>query len=249
MQIRSAEIPYRGTMNNNLPKAILFDLDDTILEFEQPETGWLRACEKHIHNLNGISPELLVGAVIDRRDWYWGDPERHRQGRFDLELARRTIVRAAFELLEIDNPATADGIAETYSIERDGTEKPFPGAIDTLRVLRDNGIRLALITNGTAEMQRDKVVRHQLEPFFDNILIEGEFGVGKPYPEVYTYSLEKLEMSPEDAWMIGDNLEWEVEAPQKLGIYSVWVDSQGKGLPKGSNITPNRTIRSITELI
>jgi putative hydrolase of the HAD superfamily len=49
--------------------------------------------------------------------------------------------------------------------------------------------------------------------------------------------------------MIGDNLEWEVEAPQKLGIYSVWVDSQGKGLPKGSNITPNRTIRSITELI
>jgi putative hydrolase of the HAD superfamily len=49
--------------------------------------------------------------------------------------------------------------------------------------------------------------------------------------------------------MIGDNLEWEVEAPQRLGIYSVWMDVHGDGLPAESPITPDRIIRSLSELL
>ena len=49
--------------------------------------------------------------------------------------------------------------------------------------------------------------------------------------------------------MIGDNLEWEVVAPQRLGIYAVWMDVHGGGSPAGSPIKPDRIIRSLTELL
>ena len=49
--------------------------------------------------------------------------------------------------------------------------------------------------------------------------------------------------------MIGDNLEWEVVAPQRLGIYAIWIDVHGDGLPADSTIKPDRIIRSLTELL
>jgi putative hydrolase of the HAD superfamily len=49
--------------------------------------------------------------------------------------------------------------------------------------------------------------------------------------------------------MVGDNLEWEVAAPQKLGIAGIWVDSSGAGLPRSSTVRPDRIIRSLTELL
>jgi putative hydrolase of the HAD superfamily len=49
--------------------------------------------------------------------------------------------------------------------------------------------------------------------------------------------------------MVGDNLEWEVVAPQRLGIYAIWYDGYGIGLPPGSPIRPDRIIRSLPELL
>ena len=61
--------------------------------------------------------------------------------------------------------------------------------------------------------------------------------------------MERLGVGPEDTWMIGDNLEWEIEAPQRLGIYSIWIDIHGDGLPEGTHVKPDRIIRSLTELV
>ena len=86
--------------------------------------------------------------------------------------------------LHIDHPALANEIADAYTSEREETVEPFPGAIDTLHYLKDQGICLALITNGNAEGQRRKVDKFGLGSIFDYILIEGEFGVGKPDEQV-----------------------------------------------------------------
>jgi putative hydrolase of the HAD superfamily len=61
--------------------------------------------------------------------------------------------------------------------------------------------------------------------------------------------MKVLGARPEECWMIGDNLEWEVAAPQRLGIYSVWVDGYGRGLPPGSPVKPDRIIQSLRELL
>ena len=61
-------------------------------------------------------------------------------------------------------------------------------------------------------------------------------------------AMAALGSEPADTWCVGDNLEWEVAAPQRLGIYSVGVDPTGVGPPVGSSVTPDRIVASIAEL-
>jgi putative hydrolase of the HAD superfamily len=114
---------------------------------------------------------------------------------------------------------------------------------------RERGVRLGLITNGEAALQRRKVERFGLAPYFDCMLIEGEFGAGKPDERVYCQALQQLDASPKDTWMVGDNLEWDVGAPQRLGIFSIWLDFAGSGLPEGSLVQPDRIIQALSELV
>ena len=237
-------------MAQSLPKAILFDLDDTILaDSVSAEACWQRVCTKFAPRINGLKSEKLLAAIDETRAWYWGDPERHRRGRLNLNRARREIVAAAFLKLNIDAPGVANEIADSYTLEREEAVRLFPGATDTLSRLRDRGIRLALITNGNAEAQRRKIDRFALAPLFDYILIEGEFGVGKPDESVYLHALKQLNANPGEAWMVGDNLEWEVAAPQRLGIRCIWIDPESSGLPESSDVSPDRIIRALSELI
>ena len=237
-------------MNNNLPKAILFDLDDTILSSgPPPDDVWHDVLSRHAHQIEGTSIAKLFDALAEYRDWYWSDPERHRVGRLDLGAASQHIVRSAFERVGVDAQRLADEIGEAYRLERSLTVSPFPGAIETLQAVRDTGVRTALITNGIGVPQRMKIDDHALEGFFECIVIEGEFGVGKPDHRVYLHAMEQLGVVPEDTWMVGDNLEWEIVSPQKLGIHSIWVDHREEGLPDDTHAHPNRIIRAISELL
>jgi putative hydrolase of the HAD superfamily len=123
------------------------------------------------------------------------------------------------------------------------------GAIDTLRHLLRHQVRLALVTNGAGDAQRTKIDRFRLGPLFDYILVEGEFGTGKPDERVYGHALEQLDSQAAEAWMVGDNLEWDVGAPQRLGIFGIWFNPSGSGLPVGSAVRPDCIIRELPELI
>jgi putative hydrolase of the HAD superfamily len=136
-----------------------------------------------------------------------------------------------------------------YAEKREQAVTPFPGAVDALVALKDLGIRMAMVTNGNSETQRAKINRWDLEQYFEYILIEGEFGTGKPDPKVYRNAMGTLDAQPSETWMIGDNLEWEVVAPQRLGITGIWNDWRGKGLPLGSSAKPDRIITSLQELL
>ena len=49
--------------------------------------------------------------------------------------------------------------------------------------------------------------------------------------------------------MVGDNLEWDVEGAQAVGILGIWLDQHGNGLPESSTVTPDRVIRAISTLL
>ena len=125
---------------------------------------------------------------------------------------------------------------------------PLPDAIETVRWLRESGRRLALLTNGAAAAQRRKIERFEIADLFDAILVEGELGFGKPDERVYRRALSALGAKPADAWMVGDNLEFDVAAPQKLGMSGVWIDARGRGLPGDSAVKPDYIVRSLADL-
>jgi putative hydrolase of the HAD superfamily len=234
----------------NRPEAILFDLDDTILDTSSGiEELWQNLCQRYAVYLAGVDGDVLLEAVNKFRKWYWDDPERHRQGRLDLISTRSEIISMAIRSLGIDNPAISKQIAVSYTVEREGLISLFPGAIDTLIEFRNIGIKLALVTNGASIVQRNKIERFNLTQLFDCITIEGEFGAGKPDESVFIHTLKLLGTSCEKAWMVGDDLLRDIQGAQKAGIYSIWNDWNKTGLQKESSIYPDRIINSIAELI
>jgi len=94
-----------------------------------------------------------------------------------------------------------------------------------------------------------KVRRFELEQYFDFILIEGEFGVGKPDLRVFKHGLEQFCASPTQVWMVGDDLEFDMRPAQKLGLGTVWVNHANERLPADGSIQPTHEICSLAELI
>jgi putative hydrolase of the HAD superfamily len=100
------------------------------------------------------------------------------------------------------------------------------------------------LTNGAAQAQRPKVARFDLARRFDHTQIEGEVGFGKPEERAYRHALQALAVEPHQAWMVGDNLEWEVRAPQRLGIFAIGHDHAGAGLPTRRSARTSSSVAS-----
>jgi len=229
-------------------KALLFDLDDTLLDYSGGvDRSWMEACTACCPPA-GVDAAVLVATIAETRRWFWDDPARHRSERVNMLGAWQHIVEFALARLGRPAPELAAAVAGEYAARRRAVMRLFPDALGCLTELRRRGVPLALVTNGDATQQRDKIERHDLARFFDTILVEGEFGVGKPEEAVYRHVLKALGISAGEALMVGDHLEWDVGAPQRLGLTGVWMDRGGIGLPDGSAVRPHRIIRSLDEL-
>ena len=118
-----------------------------------------------------------------------------------------------------------------------------------LSSLHDSGVRLALVTNGGSEGQRAKIDRFGLASFFDCIVVEGEFGFGKPDERVFGHALGQLAVAASNAWMVGDDLDRDIAGAQSVGIFGIWIDMKGAGLRESDAVRPDRVITSLPELL
>lgn len=231
---------------NRPPEVVLFDLDDTLIDYSGGvETCWAAACE-HAATI-GLDPRVVTQAVHDERIWFWNDRERHARERIAMLSAWTKIVAGALVRCGRPSELVARAVATDFATRRMNATSLFDDALPCLDALRARGVVLGLVTNGDAGMQREKLARFALAPYFDVIAIEGELGTGKPGPAVYRHVLETLAVDPAATTMVGDNLEWDVVGPQAVGITGVWIDRDGQGLPADTPAV--RVIRSLAELV
>ena len=117
----------------SLPRAVLLDLDDTILDDSgNVSSCWLEACRAHCSDA-GLDPESVFESIERTRHWFWSDPERHRIGRLDLGAARREVVRLALADIGAGDGALADPIGDTYHRIRVDGIQPIADAIAALQ--------------------------------------------------------------------------------------------------------------------
>ncbi|MBS0222339.1 MAG: HAD family hydrolase [Proteobacteria bacterium] len=236
-----------------LPRAILFDLDDTLIRaYAQPEDAWRRLLHifaAHLDAHDAASIEQVRLAIMEEARAFWSEAAAAAKWRLDIPGARRLSVRRGLARLGRPDDALADRIADAFTEMRRQEYRLYPDAHTTVDALRAAGVKLALVTNGAGATQREKIERFDLGHRFDHIQIEGEFGQGKPELAVYRHALERLGVAASDAWMVGDNYEWEVVAPQKLGLCGIWYDPFDAGLPAHATAKPTRVIRRLGELV
>ena len=236
-----------------LPRAMLIDMDDTILSaYGRPEIAWNKVAAEFAHEFGPLLPQQVATAILDSGRRFWATAEA--AWRLKLAEARHVVVKDGFAALAAaGQPALsmdlAVRLADRLTAYREEEMFMFPGAHDAIDAFKALGVKLALVTNGAADTQRAKVERFALAHRFDHIQIEGEHGFGKPEERAYQHAMQALGVTAADTWMIGDNLEWEIVVPQRLGIYAIWMDAHGDGLPADTPVKPDRIIRSLSELL
>jgi putative hydrolase of the HAD superfamily len=237
------------------PQAILFDLDDTILlALSRPDVAWRTVVAKVIGDSEALPITVVASAIKTFSKEFWSDAERNRIWRVQMPGARREIVAGAFTTLieagyNLPPPGVANQIADDFTVFCDDQISIFPDAYEVLAELKRRGLKMALITNGAAEAQRVKIGRFKLTDYFDHIQIEEEVGFGKPEEQAYLHAMSALGVKPNETWMVGDNLEWEILAPQKLGIFAVWHDIRARGASPIAEIIPDLIISSLSDLL
>ena len=241
------------TPNIPFPKGILFDMDGVLLiPSQRSDQSWQQACQQFAPVLD-IAPEVLEQALRESREAYQRDiahdSDKQRRDRLEPFATRRETVERGLQRIGKENTALATAMVHAYETIGNEHRHLAPHALDILKQLRKFNIPLALISNGNASYQRQKIERYRLASFFDTILIEEEFGVAKPDQRIFLAALDHLHVAAHETWMVGDDLMLDIAASQQLGIFAIWFDLSQKGLPKDSSVHPDRIIHSLPELL
>ena len=231
-------------------RAILLDLDDTILD---DRAGRDEAWDIAVAHTLTIHPDLdaceLHREMMVQTDWFWSDPDRHRRGRLDLDAARCEVIATALAALGRPDPIAAREASTRFVAHRVASQRLLDGAISALTRLRERFELLALVTNGASTPQRAKIERFELGGYLDHIQVEGEFGRGKPDREVFLHVFDVLGVGAEECLMVGDNLQADVIGALDAGAHAVWIDHSGVGRPPSVPPRPHASVRSLSELV
>lgn len=235
---------------STLPHAMLIDLDDTLLASSAAGRQAMTVVADRLTAHAGLPSAPVRAALREAGTWFWADPERRAQARMDQAGARARIVERALAALGVTAPVDAEALGRLFVAERLRVLEPIPGALEAVAELRRRGVRLALVTNGSAVDQRAKIGRHAVDGRFDAVLVEGEVGFGKPDPRIFRMALERLGVSAADAWMVGDDVPWDIAGAQAAGIYAVWARGHAtSGAAGDGTVRPDRTVAAIAELL
>lgn len=230
-------------------RALLLDLDDTILDDRSGlHAAWSATADFTCRQHEGLSPEAFRAAISVVTEWFWSDPARERRGRLDLLAARRDIIRSALARMAVVDTDLAERAAHYYTRRREECQRMAAGAREALVRLRRAFPRLALVTNGATRPQRAKIERFDLAGWFDHIQLEGEFGAGKPEPEVYCNVMRVLGVDADACLMAGDNFRCDVVGALDVGMHAAWIDVEGRAEPPGAAPRPFATVSSLAEL-
>jgi putative hydrolase of the HAD superfamily len=196
-------------------RGVVLDLDDTLTDHTTTELElWDEAAKVIAGRLPHVDRDEL-------RRRYLAAMETNYQRVLDGELDMRGYRRARLEqALEPWSELDDDLFEDYFRIkERLLDEVPSkPGAHETLRALRDAGLRLAILTNGPSDLQRAKLDRLGYFPLVDEVAISAEIGAAKPERAAYDAVVGMLRMPRERLVMVGDNWDWDVAGALDAGL-------------------------------
>ena len=111
-------------------------------------------------------------------------------------------------------------VQKRFAIQADCFTHLHPGILPMLRSLKENGIKIGLITNCFSE-EAALIRESPLLQYFDAPCLSWEEGVRKPAPAIYRTCLRRLGIAPEECLYVGDGGSFELETARSLGLQAV----------------------------
>jgi len=169
----------------------------------------------------------------------------------------RTFEERMQQILDAADPnARASINNEQFEAFSRAIDKPFlvhsptiySTAQSVLSAVRELGVRTALISNvGSTSpgVYRRYLEREGISQYLEYLTFSNEIASAKPGPEMFTHTLEKLGVAPENALHVGDNLHADVGGAKDVGMSAVWIQGYDDREP---SVQPDFTISGLDEL-
>lgn len=231
------------------PRALLLDLDGTLLDDAWHGVALVQGCREIAGALPGVDAARLAEANGSAWDDYWPRTEsRWMLGELSGADLRREVWRRTLQACGLDDEAIAFHAAATFYDLCRAAYRLYDDVEGLAAAARGAGISLAIITNGAPDDQREKLQTLGIEGWFGAIVVSGEVGVGKPDPAVFHLALEGLGVEAADAWHVGDLLGTDVAGANAAGVASVWLNRTGASRGEVDPV-PDLEVRSLAELV
>ena len=228
--------------------AVLFDLDGTLLDGTALPDA-LRATGERLAALApGLDPDSFVAAHTATWQELWPDVEE--EWMLGPDAGPRIERRAWAETLArcgVHDAAVVDAAEAAHRDSARLAHRAYPGVPSMLAALRDAGFATAILTNGSAELQRAKISDAGLAGATDLVVVSSEVGAKKPDPAVVEHTLLTLGADPAESWIVGDNVWVDVLAGVRAGIRTVWVNRACTQRPDTAPI-PDLELRDLADL-
>lgn len=231
-------------MNPNI-KIILFDLDDTLIHFEDYwKDSLLETFQRHSCTKD-LEPDLLF-------EVFWEMNQKYEKLYHKQEITLRDFRNYRFiDALARYDRAIDEEIADDFNSLHKNVSKEFmkasPGILELLTELNKT-YSLGIVTNGTSSWQHDKIESLGIRSLFakEAILISEEAGYEKPAPEIFLKALACFKAKPEEVIFVGDSWKNDVEGPMQAGMKAIWLNKKGEAVPEGPK--PYGIIKNLLEL-
>lgn len=252
-----------------MTRALLFDLDETLMVEEPAAVAAFEATARHAASTHEVDVARLALAArararelwraapthaycarvgISSWEGLWCRYDGHDQETRQLRAWSSTYRREAWSLALADQGVADDDLAaelgDRFPAERRARHEVFADVPATLAEL-SRSYALGLVTNGASCLQREKLRASGLSDYFDVVVVSAEVGARKPDRSVFGAAVLKLGVA-NDAVMIGDNVENDVNGALAAGLQAVWLNRAGRPRPDGMPDVP--VVRTLSEL-
>jgi HAD superfamily hydrolase (TIGR01662 family) len=236
-------------------QAVLFDLGSTLLYYDAtwgPESireatlAMVAALQQA--GLDLTWPDFISAFESRENDYY-----KERETEF-LEISSRYILRSVlgeFGYPEIPDALIRDALKALYRVSQ-AHWLLEEDALPMLLALKQQGYRLGIISNASDDEDVQTLIdKAQIRPFFDFIIVSAAVGIRKPHPRIFRMALDRWNLAPDQAVMVGDTLGADILGAHNVGMRGVWITRRANKAANRDHldtIRPDAQIASLAEL-
>ncbi|MDL0437060.1 MULTISPECIES: pyrophosphatase PpaX [unclassified Niallia] len=209
-------------MNGKI-NTLLFDLDGTLID----------------------TNELIISSFLHTLDFYY--PGKYI--RKDVIPFMGPTLMETFGSIDAKRAEEMAAKYRAYNLENhDRIVTIFEGVYDTIKILKENGYKIAIVTTKLSDVVDMGLKLTKLDEFFDVIVALDHVTKAKPDPEPVLMALEKLGSSPEEAIMVGDNSH-DILAGKNAGTKTAGVAWTLKGREFLASLEPDYLLDNMRDLL
>ncbi|MEH2330123.1 HAD family hydrolase [Nostoc sp.] len=209
-------------------KAIIFDLDNTLLNFElcerQAILRALKDCAVSL-DLNGVSKTIFLQVFETYNSKYWRQRDIFSPNELIEMSYRSTLAQLDIQTDQISN------LSQSFWHIFNHFAVMEPDVNEVLTILARN-YRLAVITNGFVSAQLPRMQAAGIEHFFEAVVVSEAIGFAKPSPEIFHHALSRLNLIPEQVIYVGDSLKHDYAGATQVKMDFCYYNRKNQNLPQ-----------------